>query len=210
MHKFEQHLRIERYEQKRIALYYRVSTDDQSTDPQRLELQDYCQRKGWSVAAEYCDTISGAKFTRTGLDRLMAAVRKRKIDVILCVKLDRLGRSFPHLAQMIFEFDSNGVALICTSQPIDTSEENPAGRLIMHVLIAMADFERSLIKERTLAGLKAARARGARLGRPATLGAHEAKVATLRSQGLSVRAIGKELRLPTSSVFKALKLAKAA
>ena len=195
---------------KRIALYYRVSTDDQSTDPQRLELQDYCQRKGWSVAAEYCDTISGAKFTRTGLDRLMAAVRRRKIDVILCVKLDRLGRSFPHLAQMIFEFDSNGVALICTSQPIDTSEENPAGRLIMHVLIAMADFERSLIKERTLAGLKAARAKGARLGRPATLGAHTAKVATLRSQGLSVRSIGKELRLPTSSVFKALKLAKAA
>ena len=195
---------------KRIALYYRVSTDDQSTDPQRLELQDYCQRKGWSVAAEYCDTISGAKFTRTGLDRLMAAVRRRKIDVILCVKLDRLGRSFPHLAQMIFEFDSNGVALICTSQPIDTSEENPAGRLIMHVLIAMADFERSLISERTRAGLRVAKARGVKFGRPATLGAHEAKVATLRSQGLSVRAIGKELRLPASSVFKALKLAKAA
>src|SRR4029077_19966692 len=151
---------------KRIALYYRVSTDDQSTDPQRLELQDYCQRKGWSVAAEYSDQISGAKFTRTGLDRLMSAVRKRKIDVILCVKLDRLGRSFPHLAQMIFEFDSNGVALICTSQPIDTSEENPAGRLIMHVLIAMAQFERSLIQERTRAGLKVARARGVKFGRP--------------------------------------------
>jgi putative DNA-invertase from lambdoid prophage Rac len=137
---------------KRIALYYRVSTDDQSTEPQRLELQDYCQRKGWSVAAEYCDTISGAKFTRTGLDRLMAAVRQRKIDVILCVKLDRLGRSFPHLAQMIFEFD--------------TSEENPAGRLIMHVLIAMAEFERSLIKERTRAGLRVAKARGVKFGRP--------------------------------------------
>ena len=87
----------------------------------------------------------------------MAAVRKRKIDIILCVKLDRLGRSFPHLAQMIFEFDSNSVALICTSQPIDTSEENPAGRLIMHVLIAMSEFERSLIKERTRAGLRVAK-----------------------------------------------------
>ena len=151
---------------KGIALYYRVSTDDQSIDPQRLELQDYCQRKGWSVAAEYCETISGAKFTRTGLDRLMAAVRKRKLDAILCVKLDRLGRSFPHLAQMIFEFDSNGVALICTSQPIDTSEESPAGRLIMHVLIAMAEFERSLIKERTLSGLRIGKARGVEFGRP--------------------------------------------
>lgn len=151
---------------KRIALYYRVSSDDQTVDPQRLELQDYCQRKGWSVTAEYSDQISGAKFTRSGLDRLMTAVRKRKIDVILCVKLDRLGRSFPHLAQMIFEFDSNGVALICTSQPIDTSSENPAGRLIMHVLIAMAEFERSLIQERTRAGLKVARAKGVKFGRP--------------------------------------------
>jgi DNA invertase Pin-like site-specific DNA recombinase len=67
---------------------------------------------------------------------------------------------------MIFEFDSNGVALICTSQPIDTSEENPAGRLIMHVLIAMAEFERSLIKERTRAGLRVAKARGVKFGRP--------------------------------------------
>src|SRR6476620_6831001 len=117
---------------KRIALYYRVSTDDQSIDPQRLELQDYCRRKSWSVSAEYCDTISGAKFTRTGLDRLMAAVRKRKIDVALCVKLDRLGRSFHHLAQMFFEFDSNGVALICTSQPIQSRARKHAGRLIMH------------------------------------------------------------------------------
>jgi DNA invertase Pin-like site-specific DNA recombinase len=81
---------------KRIALYYRVSTDEQTTDPQRLELHDYCQRKGWSIAAEYSDTVSGAKFTRTGLDRLMTAVRKRRIDVIVCVKLDRLGRrGFP-------------------------------------------------------------------------------------------------------------------
>jgi putative DNA-invertase from lambdoid prophage Rac len=195
---------------KRIAIYYRVSTAEQTLDPQRIELQEYCQRKGWTVSAEYSDQISGSKFTRVGLDRMMADVRKHRIDVILCVKLDRLGRSLLHMAQLIFELDSNGVALICTSQPIDTSEENPAGRLTMHILIAMADFERSLIKERTLAGLKAARAKGARLGRPATLGAHAAKVATLRSQGLSVRAIGKELRLPPSSVFKALTLAKAA
>jgi DNA invertase Pin-like site-specific DNA recombinase len=151
---------------KRIALYYRVSTDEQTTDPQRLELHDYCTRKGWAIAAEYSDTVSGAKFTRTGLDQLMADVRKHRIDVLLCVKLDRLGRSFPHLAQLIFEFDSNQVALICTSQPIDTSEENPAGRLIMHVLIAMAQFERSLIQERTRAGLKVARAKGIKFGRP--------------------------------------------
>lgn len=79
---------------KRIALYYRVSTDDQTTEPQRLELHDYCNRRGWPIAAEYSDTASGAKFTRSGLDGLMKAVRKRRIDVILCVKLDRLAVPF--------------------------------------------------------------------------------------------------------------------
>jgi DNA invertase Pin-like site-specific DNA recombinase len=138
----------------------------------------------------------------TGLDDLMRAVRKRAIDVVLCVKLDRLGRSFPHLAQMIFEFDSNGVALICTSQPIDTSEENPAGRLIMHVLIAMAQFERSLIQERTRAGLKVARAKGVRLGRPHALNPHYNDVARLRLHGKSGRQIGQELGIPSSTVFK--------
>lgn len=176
---------------KRVALYYRVSTDDQTTEPQRMELLDYCQRRGWvrefdkagrlqapgedgfitivdplPKVAEYSDKISGAKFTRGGLDRLMADVRARRLDAVICVKMDRLGRSLPHLAQLISEFDANGVALICTSQGIDTSMDNPAGRLQMHVLMAVADFERSLIRERTRAGLEAARARGSVMGRP--------------------------------------------
>jgi putative DNA-invertase from lambdoid prophage Rac len=195
---------------KRIALYYRVSTDDQTTEPQRLELQDYCNRRGWSVAVEYTDQISGAKFTRSGLDRLMAAVRKRKIDVILCVKLDRLGRSFPHLAQMIFEFDSNGVALICTSQPIDTSEENPAGRLIMHVLIAMAEFERSLIKERTRAGLKVARARGVKFGRPVRLVTQECRNTLQSFADGKIRTYRELAKALDCSVSRAHALAKAA
>ena len=187
---------------KRIALYYRVSTDDQTTEPQRLELHDYCNRRGWPIAAEYSDTASGAKFTRTGLDGLMKAVRKRRIDVILCVKLDRLGRSLPHLAAIISELDGNGVALVCSSQSIDTSDENPAGRLIMHVLMAVAQFERSLIQERTRAGLRVARAKGVRLGRPNSLNPHYNDVARLRSEGKSGRLIGEELGIPSSTVFK--------
>jgi DNA invertase Pin-like site-specific DNA recombinase len=187
---------------KRIGLYLRVSNGDQTIEPQRLELHDYCSRRGWNVVAEYTDTASGAKFTRAGLDELMCAVRKRRIDVILCVKLDRLGRSLPHLAQIISELDANGVALVCSSQSIDTSDENPAGRLVMHVLMAVAQFERSLIRERTRAGLKAARARGIQLGRKPTLDAHRENVAKLRAQGHSGRAIAKELDIPSSSVFK--------
>lgn len=190
---------------KRIALYLRVSTGEQTLDPQRLELHEFCSRRGWKVTAEYTDTISGAKFTRTGLDRLMADVRKRRIDTILCTKLDRLGRSLPHLAQVIFELDGNGVALVCSSQPIDTSDENPAGRLIMHVLMAVAEFERSLIRERTRAGLKVARARGVKLGRPATLNAHRAGIARLRAHGRTGRAIAAELSLPVGSVFQIIR-----
>jgi DNA invertase Pin-like site-specific DNA recombinase len=187
---------------KRIAIYYRISTTDQSTEPQRLELHDYCTRRGWPIAAEYADVISGSKFTRTGLEGLMKAVRKRAIDVILCVKLDRLGRSLPHLAQIISELDAQGIALVCTSQPIDTTDSNPAGRLTMHILMAMAEFESALIRERTLAGLQAARAKGVRLGRPHALSTHYNDVARLRSQGVSGRQIAKHLGASNSLVFK--------
>jgi DNA invertase Pin-like site-specific DNA recombinase len=149
------------------ATYLRVSTTDQSHDPQRDELRDYCARREWKEVVEYSDTISGAKFTRCGLDRLMADVRRGRIERVVVVKLDRLGRSLPHLAQLIGELDAHRVALIAASQGIDTSHDNPAGRLQMHVLMAVAEFERSLIRERTKAGLNAARARGAKLGRRA-------------------------------------------
>ena len=149
----------------KTAIYLRVSTSDQHHDPQRAELLDYCQRRGWEDVTEYGDVISGAKFSRVGLDRLMADVRRGRIERVLVSKLDRLGRSLPHLAQLVGELDAHRVALIATSQSIDTSGDNPAGRLQMHVLMAVAEFERSLIRERTRAGLSAARARGAKLGR---------------------------------------------
>jgi DNA invertase Pin-like site-specific DNA recombinase len=150
----------------RVGLYLRVSTAEQTHEPQRQELLEFCGRRSWAAPAEFIDQISGAKFTRVGLDALMRTVRKHELDVVLCVKLDRLGRSLSHLAQLIAEFDKYGVAVICTSQGIDTSKDNPAGRLQMHVLMAVAEFERSLIRERTKAGLVAAKARGAKIGRP--------------------------------------------
>jgi len=151
----------------KTAIYLRVSTSEQTHDPQRTELNELCERRGWKDVTEYADTISGTKFTRSGLDRMMADVRRGKIERVVVVKLDRLGRSLAHLAQLIGELDLHRVALIASSQSIDTSHDNPAGRLQMHVLMAVAEFERSLIRERTKAGLVAARARGSRLGRPA-------------------------------------------
>src|SRR5688500_16532788 len=100
----------------RIGIYVRVSTDKQSHDSQLIELREYCQRRGWTGATEFADVISGAKFTRTALDALMANVRRGRVDAIVCFKLDRLGRSLAHLAQICSELAAHGVALICTSQ----------------------------------------------------------------------------------------------
>jgi len=166
------------------------------------ELHDYCRRRTWTSVTEYRDVISGAKFTRQGLDRLMADVRRRRLDVIVCFKLDRLGRSLPHLAQLVAELAAHGVALVCTSQGIDTSNDNPAGRLQLGVLMAVAEFEREIIRERVNAGLRAAKARGVRLGRPASNDVHSEAVRRLRAEGKGIRAIGRILGLPLASVHK--------
>lgn len=150
----------------KVALYLRVSTDEQTVAPQRLELREACARRGWEIAHEIEEKAGGAKSRRAGLDRLMELVKRRSVGAVVCAKLDRLGRSLPHLAQLIGQLDGERVALVCPGQGIDTSNDNPAGRLQMHVLMAVAEFERSLIRERTRAGLRAARERGAVVGRP--------------------------------------------
>jgi DNA invertase Pin-like site-specific DNA recombinase len=132
---------------KRIIIYGRVSTPEQRHDSQLVEVQDYCARR-WGdniTVTVITDTASGARTSREGLDRLMHLVRRNKVDVVACFKLDRVGRSLPRLAQVITEFDQHNVAIVATSQGIDTNQDSPAGRLQMHVLMAVAEFERSLI-----------------------------------------------------------------
>jgi putative DNA-invertase from lambdoid prophage Rac len=150
----------------KTALYYRVSTGDQTVEPQQQELRNYALSRGWEVTAEFTDVVSGSKSSRVSLDLMMARVRQRHFDAVLVVKMDRLARSLAHFARLVAEFDKYNVALVCPGQGIDTSKSNPAGRLQMHVLAAVAEFERSLIIERTKAGLAAAKSRGIKLGRP--------------------------------------------
>jgi len=139
----------------------------------------------------------------------MTEVRKGRVERIVVFKMDRLGRSLPHLAQIVAELANQGTSLICTSQGIDTSNSNPAGRLQMGVLMAVAEFEREIIKERVLAGLAAARARGSQLGRPGTIDQHKPAVAALVAQGKGSRLISRELGLPLSSVCKVVRAVKA-
>lgn len=197
---------------KRIIIYGRVSTADQSHDSQLREVQEYCERRwGDSVAVTVItDTASGAKTSRQGLDRLMNLVRRNKVDVVACFKLDRLGRSLPHLAQIIAELDQHNVAIVATSQGIDTNHDSPAGRLQMHVLMAVAEFERTLIVERVRAGQAAARLKGVKFGRPATLNQHKETVMELLRNGWSCRRIASEKDIPLGSVFRLSRSLRAA
>jgi len=193
----------------RIALYLRVSTEKQNHDSQRNALVEYATRHDWEIAHELTDVASGGRFTRTGLDQLMRLVRKRSVDVVAVYKLDRLGRSLQHLVQLIGEFETVGVGLVCASQGIDTSSDNPAGRLQMNVLMSVAEFERSLIRERVRAGLAAARAKGKRLGRVPTLQRHIEQAKRMLEDGKTPRQIQAALKLPTSSAYKVVGMAKA-
>ena len=151
----------------RIAAYLRVSTDQQSHDSQRAELEDYCQRRGWVDVQWFTDTASGAKQDRNGLAELMELARRGKLDAVVTFKLDRLARSLPHLAQLIAEFQALRVALVCPRRGSTRAMPTPAAMLQINVLAAVAQFEREIITERVNAGIAAAKARGVRLGRPA-------------------------------------------
>ena len=189
------------------AAYVRVSTEGQRTDSQELELKRYARQRGWKDLAFYVDKISGAKASRPELDKLMQAIRAGKIERLVVYKLDRLGRSLTHLALILDELNRLNIPLIASSQGIDTSNDNPAGRLQLGVLMAVAEFERGIIKERVNAGLAAAKSRGVRLGRPATINGRAAEIRKLKAKGLGLRAIARELKMPPSSVHKALSMA---
>lgn len=171
---------------KTTAIYLRVSTVDQTIDSQRDDLAATCRQRGWTDTTAYEDQASGADASRPALARLMTDVRSGRVDRIVCFKLDRLGRSLSHLARIIDELAANGVALLCPSQGIDTSDSNPAGRLQMHILAAVAEFERSIIRDRVKAGIAAARAHGKHLGRPkGSLGISPKKRALLQKEVLA-------------------------
>lgn len=189
------------------AIYLRVSTANgsQSTDSQEREVRQYCAARGWNEVEVFKDHLSGAKASRPELDRMVGELRHGRIARVACLKLDRLGRSLTHLALIIGEMKTRGVPLICTSQGIDTSDDNPCGKLQLGVLMAVAEFERGIIVERVRSGLANAKSKGVRLGRPATLQHRREAVLALKAKGLGLRRIAKELKMPVSSVAKVVK-----
>jgi len=141
-----------------------VSTTGQTPDNQLVALRCFAEARGWTVIEFVDHGISGAKDRRPALDALLTAVRTRKVDVVACIKLDRLARSTRHLVTLAGDLEALGVDLVVLDQSIDTT--TPSGRLLFHVLAAIAEFERDLIRDRVVAGLRRAKAQGRHLGRP--------------------------------------------
>lgn len=187
----------------RAAIYARVSTfnNGQSPEMQLRELREYCAHRKWVVTSEYIDVgISGAKDSRPELNRMMADAHRRRFDSVAVWKFDRFARSVSHLLKALETFQALGVEFVSLTEGVDTS--TPTGRMIFTVLGAVAELERSLIRERVKAGLRNAKAKGKHVGRP-RLSVDRAEIARLRAQGLSWLKISEKLNVGEGTVRRA-------
>jgi DNA invertase Pin-like site-specific DNA recombinase len=184
---------------RRVALYVRVSTGEQNADLQVNELTEYAAFRKWEVVETYSDKMSGAKDRRPALDRLMADAKRGKFDVVAVWRFDRFARSTSHLLRALEEFAALGVDFVSLRESIDTS--TPTGKMIFTVLAAVAELERSTIRERVVAGQKAAKRRGVRFGRP-LVEVDTVLVSKLRSQGCSWRDIAEKTGVPKDTLCR--------
>jgi len=187
----------------RAGLYARVSTANHGQDVtvQTRELRQFAESRGWQVVGEYVDAgISGSKDSRPELNRLMADAHRRRFDVVAVWRFDRFARSVSHLLRALETFKALGIEFVSLSEQVDTS--TPAGKMVFTVLGAVAELERSLIAERVKAGLRNARAKGKRLGRP-RVAVDAARIARLRAQGVGWKNIAAQLGIGVGTVLRA-------
>lgn len=186
----------------RVAIYARVSTlnNGQDVQLQTRELEQFARARGWQLVDSYLDIgISGAKDKRPELGRLMADAHKRRFDVVAVWKFDRFARSVGHLLRALDTFRALGIEFVSLSESLDTA--TPSGRMVFTVLGAVAELERSLIAERVRAGLRNARAKGKRLGRPRVL-VDRTRIGRLRAEGLSWASIAAQLGVGEGTVYR--------
>lgn len=185
----------------KVAVYARVSTGQQEVSNQLPEVERYVAARGWQIVERFVDEgVSGARESRPALDLLMKGAKRRKFDAVVVWRLDRLGRNLKHLILLLDELSALGVAFVSLNEAIDTS--TPAGRLQLHILGAIAEFERERIKERVRAGLARVKAQGRRLGRPRRRVAPDALHAV---QGLTVREAAGRLGVSVATAHRLLR-----
>jgi DNA invertase Pin-like site-specific DNA recombinase len=187
---------------QRAAIYGRVSTlTNQSTEMQVRDLRQLADRRGFDVKHEYLDEgFSGAKSSRPALDEMLADAKRGKFRILLVWKLDRLGRSLAHLVRLLEDFRACNVELVSFSEGLDFT--TTTGKLLYQMLSAFAEFERDCIRERVRSGLRNARAKGKRLGRPKRI-VDTSRIASLRSEGLSWAKIAERLDVGEGTVYRA-------
>lgn len=185
------------------AIYSRVSTVGHGQDPamQTRELREYCERRGWEIFDSYVDEgVSGKKDSRPQLNRLMADAHARRFDVVVCWRFDRFSRSVSHLCRALETFHALKINFVSMGEQIDTT--TPAGTFVFHVLAAVAQSERATTVERVRSGLRNARAKGKRLGRPRK-SVDVARINSLRASGHSWRSIAGLMKMSVGTVFTA-------
>lgn len=186
---------------RRVGIYVRVSSDGQTTENQRRELEAVAEKAGWQVEAVFEDAgISGAKGRdkRPGFDAMLKAVTRREVDMVAAWSVDRLGRSMADLVSFLSELHARGADLYLHQQALDTS--TPAGKAMFSMLAVFAEFERAMIQERVKSGLARAKAQGKRLGRPTVGPAVEARIRQLRAGGMGVIKVARTLGIGVSAV----------
>lgn len=188
----------------KVAIYARVSTDDQNCSLQLDALREHCKRYEFEVAAEYVDIgVSGKRASRPALDKLLADAKARRFEAVIVWKIDRFGRSVQNFANHLCLLQSYGVGFVSMSEAIDTRKTNPLSELLMNILIAFAQFGRSMIVENVTAGMKAAKHKGIRCGRPKAA-VDRSRVRTMNKQGLSLREIGRKVGVSYATVARLL------
>jgi DNA invertase Pin-like site-specific DNA recombinase len=186
----------------RAAAYHRVSRADQNPELQQDEVAELIERRGWALARSYTDEgVSGSRDRRPELDQLLADARRRKFDLLVVWRADRLFRSLRHMVVTLDELAALGVGFVSVTEPFDTS--TPSGRLLLHLVSAMAEFERSILIERTKAGLAAAIRRGVKVGRP-RVEFDVDRARALRVEGKTYRQVAAELGVGAATVHRAL------
>jgi DNA invertase Pin-like site-specific DNA recombinase len=188
--------------QLRIFFYWRVSTPSQTTDNQVIQLQQVADTRGWRVLRVFTDVASGARDRRPALDEMMKAVRRGQVDLICVVALDRLARNARHLITLVEDFRRAGVGLFSLREGIDSY--SATGQMVMTIFAALAEFELSVLRERTVHGLRAARLKGKRLGRPPKNTVDVEQALKLIECGMSKKAVAKMLNVPRTSLLRAL------
>ena len=166
---------------------------------QLAELREYASRRGWELCGTFVDRTGGSRESRPALDAVMSLCQQRKADVVVW-KLDRLGRSLKHLVNILAEWETLGAAFISLRDNLDLT--TPSGKLMFHVIGAMAEFERALIRERVKAGLAQAKREGRRGGRPKRVWRPktERRIKQLRSEGKSWQHISQETLIPVGTL----------